>query len=70
MTATNISQRFHLQDGGKINWHRYGTKLRHCHPVYFRVSVKILNSIETAELTELVFCRRHFLLLTTYTLVS
>jgi len=19
----------------KINWHRYGTKLRHCHPVYF-----------------------------------
>jgi len=30
-------------------------KLHHCHPVYFRVSVKILNSIETAELTELVF---------------
>ena len=46
-------------------------KLRRCHPMYFRVSVKILNSIETAELTELVFfCRRHFLLLTTYTLVS
>ena len=30
-------------------------KLRHCHPMYFRVSVKILNSIETAELTELFF---------------
>ena len=21
----------------KINWHRYGTKLRHCHPMYSRV---------------------------------
>jgi len=26
---------FYPQDGGKkINWHRYGTKLRHCHPTY------------------------------------
>ena len=26
---------FYLQDGGKkINWHRYETKLRHCHPMY------------------------------------
>jgi len=23
-----------LQDGGKINWHRYRTKLRRCHPMY------------------------------------
>ena len=25
---------FYLQDGGRIKWHRYGTKLRHCHPLY------------------------------------
>ena len=25
---------FYLQDGGKINWHRYGTKLRHSHSMY------------------------------------
>jgi len=24
---------FYLQDGGKINWRRYGTKLRHWHPM-------------------------------------
>jgi len=34
VTATNISQSFYLQDGGKINRHAYGTKLRHCHPMY------------------------------------
>ena len=22
----------------KINWHRYGTKLRHCHFMYLRVT--------------------------------
>jgi len=22
----------------KINWHRYGTKLRHCHPMYNRLA--------------------------------
>jgi len=26
ITVTNISKSFYLQDGGKINWHRYGTK--------------------------------------------
>jgi len=35
MTATNISQRFHLQDGGKINWHRYGTKITPLSPYVF-----------------------------------
>ena len=23
----------------KINWHRYGTKLRHCHPMYFVINL-------------------------------
>jgi len=32
ITVTNISQSFYvgLQGGGKINWHRYGIKSRHC----------------------------------------
>ena len=32
-SAQHFSE-IYLQDGGKINWHRYGTKLRHCHPMY------------------------------------
>jgi len=27
----------------KINWHRYGTKLRHCRPMYWHESVKPLQ---------------------------
>ena len=34
ITVTNISQSFYLQDGGKINSYRYGTKLRHYHAMY------------------------------------
>ena len=36
-TVTNISQSSYLQDDGKVNWqwHRYGTKLRHSHPMYY-----------------------------------
>ena len=29
-----ISLSFYLQDGGNVSWHRHGTKLRHCRPVY------------------------------------
>ena len=36
ITVTSISQSFYLQGGGKINWHRYGTKLRHSHPMHGR----------------------------------
>jgi len=33
--VTNISQSFtYTMEAAKINWHRYGTKLRHCHPVH------------------------------------
>ena len=34
ITATYISRSFTYKMAAKINWHRYGTKLRHCHPVY------------------------------------
>jgi len=32
--ATNISQSFYLQDGGKDQLAQYSTKLRHCNPMY------------------------------------
>jgi len=35
ITVTNISQSFTYKMAAKINWHRYGTELRQCHPIYF-----------------------------------
>jgi len=32
--VTHISQSFTHKMAAKTSWHRYGTKLRHCHPVY------------------------------------
>jgi len=32
--VTNISKSFTDKMAAKINWYRYRTKLRHCHPVY------------------------------------
>jgi len=34
ITLTNISASFTYKMAAKINRHRYGTKLRHCHPMY------------------------------------
>jgi len=31
--VTNISKSFTYKIAAEINWHRYGTKLRHCRPV-------------------------------------
>jgi len=33
IAVTNISKSFAYKMSAKINWHRYGTNLRHCHPV-------------------------------------
>jgi len=33
ITVTNISESFTYKMAAKINWHRYGTKLRHYHPM-------------------------------------
>jgi len=33
-TMTNISKSFTHKMAAKTSWHRYGTKLCHCHPVY------------------------------------
>jgi len=35
ITVTDISQSFtYNKTAAKINWHRYGTKLRHCDAMY------------------------------------
>jgi len=36
--VTNISESFTYKMATTINWHRRGTKLRHCHPVYTPVT--------------------------------
>jgi len=43
ITVTNISWSFTYKMAAKINWHRYGTKLRHSHPMYWHESVKPLQ---------------------------
>ena len=35
-SVTNISHSFTYNMAAKINWHRYGRKLRHCHSMYTR----------------------------------
>jgi len=37
ITVTNISQIFTYKMAAKINWHRYRTKLRHCHSMHTRL---------------------------------
>ena len=45
----------------KINWHRYGTKLRHCHPIKqccdpsIRLSVSCPRSLKTVHFTALMY---------------
>ena len=34
ITVRNIYESFTHKMAAKANWHRYGTKLHHCHPVY------------------------------------
>jgi len=40
VTTTDISQSFTYKLAAKINGHRYGTKLRHCRPVYTSISCR------------------------------
>ena len=34
ITVRNIYDSFNHKMAAKTNWHRYGTKLRHCHSMY------------------------------------
>jgi len=38
---TNISKSFTHKMAAETSWHRYGTKLRHCHPMYRHNSVSV-----------------------------
>jgi len=35
--VTDISKSFAHKMAAKTSWHRYGTKLRHSHPMYWRL---------------------------------
>jgi len=37
--VTNISKSFTHKMAAKTSWHRYGTKLRHCHFIYTQTSI-------------------------------
>ena len=34
IAVTNISKSFTYKMAAEVNWHRYGTNLRHCHSMY------------------------------------
>ena len=57
ITVTNISQ-LYSQDGAKTSWRRYGTKLRHCHPVYRVLSLVSRLSASLSEPTTTTKRRR------------
>jgi len=40
ITVANIYKSFTYKMVAKINWHRYGTKLRHCRPMYSGFTTK------------------------------
>jgi len=67
--VTNISQSFTYETAAKINWYKYGTKLRHCHSLYisticidvaycYRCSVVsaylLVTSMNCANMAELI----------------
>ena len=43
IAVTGIFQSFTYKMAAKISWHRYGTKLRHGHPMYRCQNPKIRN---------------------------
>jgi len=53
ITVTGIFRSFTYKMAPKTGWHRYGTKLRHCHPVYI--------SARSGYCTELCSALQHHL---------
>ena len=49
ITLTNTSHSFTHKMATKTSWHRYGTKLRHCHRVYTKFFELIWVSSKTAS---------------------
>ena len=54
LSVTNISQSFTYKMAAKINWHRYGTKLCHCHRIYTKKF--LYRMLYTSDLPLLTFC--------------
>jgi len=48
---TDISPSFTHKMVAKINWHRYGTKLHHGHPMYMDHAVLRYDTVQDAILT-------------------
>ena len=46
ITVTNV---FTYKMAAKINWHRYGTKSRHCHPMYRHAGCLQRSHVRTAD---------------------
>jgi len=50
ITVTNISLSFTYKMAAKINWQRYGTKLRHCHVICIWKSTSMhAQKVKTAQ---------------------
>jgi len=47
--VTNISKSYTYKTAAKINWHRYGTKLRHCHPMYSPRTVATTSAVPATK---------------------
>jgi len=54
ITVRNIYESFTHKMAAKASWHRYGTKLHHCHPVYYeslhafsRTLISVVNQSST-----------------------
>jgi len=45
--VTNISKSFTYKMAVKTSWHRYGTKLRHCHLMYISKTYYTVSSVFT-----------------------
>jgi len=43
--ATNISKSFAHKMAAKTGWHRCGTKLRHCRPMYSQIKGRLLRHL-------------------------
>jgi len=56
ITVTNISKSFTYKMAAKTNWHRYGTKLRHCHPMYIVYCSCVLAHVFVCHLGLRVLC--------------
>jgi len=47
----NIYKCFTYKMAAKTSWHRYGTKLRHCHPINYSYLLTYFLCIRTARQT-------------------